>query len=46
LKYKLIYHIELAVDIVRSGIREFVCDVDGSAFLKREIMEFGVDRYL
>jgi hypothetical protein len=28
-----------------SGIREFMNDVDMLAFLKREPVEFGVDRY-
>ena len=29
----------------RSGVREFVYDMDGPVFLGRELMEFGVVRY-
>ena len=35
LNYKIVCHFKLAADIVRSGAREFVCDVDKPAFLKR-----------
>jgi hypothetical protein len=33
LKYKLICHLKLAVDMVGGGIREFVNDADRPAFL-------------
>ena len=35
LKYKLVCHFKLAADMVGGGIREFVNDVDGPAFLKK-----------
>jgi hypothetical protein len=41
LKYKLICHFKLVVDMVR----EFVNDTVGPAFLEREVMGLGVDRY-
>ena len=41
LKYKLMCHFKLAADMVR----EFVNDTDGPAFLERELMGLGVDRY-
>ena len=43
LKNKLVCHFELAADMVGAGIREFVNDVDGPAFLERELKGFGVD---
>ena len=45
LKYKLICHFKLAVDMVGDGIREFVNDMDEPAFLERELMRMGVDGY-
>ena len=36
---------KLVVDIVTGGIRKFVYDMDGPAFLKRELVGFGVDSY-
>ena len=41
LKYKLVCSFKFAGDIVR----EFVYEVDGQAFLKRELMGFGEDLY-
>jgi hypothetical protein len=35
----------LATDVVRGGIREFVDDTDGPAFLERELVGLGVDGY-
>jgi hypothetical protein len=31
--------------MVRHGIRKFLNDVDGPAFLEKELMEFGVNGY-
>ena len=31
--------------MVGVGVREFINDTDESAFLKRELMGFGADRY-
>ena len=45
LKYKSICHFKLVADMVGGGVREFVYDVDGPAFLKRELMGFSVGRY-
>ena len=45
LRYKLVCHLKLAVDIVGGDVREFVYDADGPAFLKGELVEFAVDRY-
>jgi hypothetical protein len=42
LKYKLVCCFKLAVDLV---IREFVYDMDGSLFLERELVGFGMDWY-
>ena len=39
----LMSHFKLAVDMVRCGIREFVNDTDGSAFLESQLMGLGVD---
>ena len=44
LKYELVCHFKLAVDMVGGGIGEFVND--GPAFMERELMGFGVDGYL
>ena len=43
LKYKLICHFKLATDMIGGGIWEFVNDVDGLEFLKRELRGLGVD---
>ena len=45
LKYKLISHFRLTVDMVGSGIWEFVNDTDRPAFLERKLMGLGVDGY-
>jgi hypothetical protein len=45
LKHKLICCFKLVKDIVGGGIREFVNDVDGRAFLERELMGLDVDGY-
>ena len=45
LKYKLICCFKLAADMLGDGIREFVNDTDGPAFLERELVELGVDEY-
>ena len=34
-KYELICHFRLVVDMIGGGIREFVYDTDGPAFLKK-----------
>ena len=44
LKYKLC-RFKLAMDMVEGGIREFVNDTDGPAFLKRELLGLGMDGY-
>ena len=43
LKYKC--HFKLVADIVTGRIWEFVYDMDGPAFLKRELVGFDVDRH-
>ena len=45
LKYKLVRCFKLAADIVRGSIRELVYDTDRPAFLKSELVGFGVDGY-
>ena len=35
----------LVADMVRGGMREFVDDTDGPAFLERELVGLGVDGY-
>ena len=45
LKYKLICRFKLAGDMVGGGIREFLNDMDGPAFLERELMRLDVDEY-
>ena len=45
LKFKLVCHFELAVDLVRGGIREFLNDTGRLAFLERELMGFDMDGY-
>jgi hypothetical protein len=45
LKYKLVCHFKLVADIIGGDVREFVYGVDGSAFLKRKLVGFGVDWY-
>jgi hypothetical protein len=44
-KDKLICHFKLAADMVGGDIWEFVNDMDGPAFLERELMGLGVDWY-
>ena len=41
----LICRFMLAADVVGGGIREFVNNTDGPAFLGRELMGLGVDGY-
>ena len=36
-------HFKLAVDMVRGGIREFVNDTDGPAFLESQLMGLAMD---
>ena len=45
MKYKLICCFKLAVDMVGGGNREFVNDMDGPAFLERELVGLVVNRY-
>ena len=45
LKYKLICCLKLTADMVRAGIRKFVNDTDGPAFLERELMGLDMDGY-
>ena len=40
---ELIRRFMLAADVVRGGIREFMNNADGPAFLKRELVGLGVD---
>ena len=35
----------LAADVVGGGIREFVDDTDGPAFLEKQLVGLGVDGY-
>ena len=41
----MILRFMLAVDVVGDGIREFVNNTDGPAFLERELVGLGVDGY-
>ena len=41
----LVCHFKLVADMVETGIREFMYDTDGTTFLKRGLVGFGVDRY-
>ena len=45
LKCKLICRFKLVADMVGDGIREFVNDMDRPAFLERELMSLGMERY-
>ena len=45
MEYKLVCHFKFVVDMVGGGIREFVNDMDGPAFLERDLMGYGVDGY-
>ena len=45
MKYKLICHLKVAADMVGGGMREFVNDTDGPAFLERDLMGLGVNGY-
>ena len=42
---ELIRRFMLAADMVGGGIREFMNNVDGPAFLERELVGLGVDGY-
>jgi hypothetical protein len=42
---KLIRRFMLAADMVGDGIRKFLNNADGSAFLERELVGLGVDGY-
>ena len=42
---KLVWCFRLAADMVGGNIREFAYNMDGPAFLKRELMGFDVDGY-
>ena len=44
-KNQLICRFMLAADVVRGGIREFVNNTDGPAFLEGELVGLGVDGY-
>ena len=44
-KYKLICCFKLMVDMFGGDFREFVNDIERTAFLEREVMGLGVDRY-
>ena len=41
----MIRHFILAVDMVGGGIQEFVNDMDGPAFLERELVGLSMDGY-
>ena len=45
LKCMLVCCFKLVADMVGDGIREFVDDRDGPAFLERELVRFGADGY-
>jgi hypothetical protein len=45
LKDNFVCDIKLVVDMIAGGIREFMYDADGPAFLKRELVGFGMDKY-
>ena len=45
LKYGMVCHFKMTADMVRCGVRKTVYDVDGPAFLKMELIGFGVDGY-
>ena len=45
MKNKLIYNFKLVVDRFEGSVREFAYDTNGSAFLKWELVGFGMDRY-
>ena len=45
LKYKLVCSLKLVADIVRGDIKEFVYDMDGPEFLRRELVGFDVVKY-
>ena len=42
---QLICHFMLAADMVGGGIWEFVNNMDGPAFLEKELVGLGVDEY-
>ena len=41
----MVCHFVLTADMVEGDIREFVDDMDGPAFLERELVGWGVDGY-
>ena len=45
MKDKLVCNFKLVAAMVGDGVREFVYNVDGSAFLKRELVASGMNRY-
>ena len=45
LNQKFVCCFKLVVDMVRHGIRQFVYNMDTPAFLKRDLVSFGVDKY-
>ena len=44
MKYESVWCFKLTTDMDGDGVREFVYDVDGPAFLERELVGLGVDR--
>jgi hypothetical protein len=42
---KLVCRFKLVVDMVGGGIRQFVNDTEGPAFLERELIKLSMDRY-
>ena len=45
MKYKLVCCFKWVADMVGGGIRELVYDADRPAFLKMELVRFGVDMH-
>ena len=45
LKYRLVCCFKLALDVVGGSVWGYVYDIDRPAFLKRELVGFGVDMY-
>ena len=44
-QHKLIHSFMLAADVVGGSIQKFMNNVDGPAFLERELVGMGVDGY-
>ena len=42
---RLTFRFKLAADMLADGIRKFMNDIDGPAFLEMELMGLGVDGY-